>query len=209
MKMNKKIKKILTTYSTTAPIFFLILIAFLGFLFPDYNHLSQYISELGAVEAPHAIILNAIGFPILGLSVLTFSICLYFILNQEKNTFIKKTGSMLIGISGIAFILIGFFPCDPNCINESTIGILHGHISNIAQFSLIFSTFFIYQYNRNNHLENTYLNYTLLTGVIGLIMGVIYKANIFEDLTGLMQRISFGIPLIWTVIMSTKLIKNC
>ena len=87
--MNKKVLKFLTAFSITGPIIFSILIAYLGFLIPDYNHLTQYMSELGALDTPNAIILNAFGFPILGLSVLTFAFYLFFILNQEKNTTIK------------------------------------------------------------------------------------------------------------------------
>ena len=68
--MDKKINIFLALCGAIGPIYFLILIITIGFLHPNYNHITQYISELSAVNAPYAIIMNTIGFPLLGLFVI-------------------------------------------------------------------------------------------------------------------------------------------
>ena len=72
--LNKKIYRFLSLFGIIGPIFFLIVITAIGFLHPNYNHITQYISELGAANAPYSLIMNTIGFPLLGLFIIAFSV---------------------------------------------------------------------------------------------------------------------------------------
>ena len=101
--------------------------------------------------------------------------------------------------------LIGFFPCDPNCINFSTTGLIHSYLSDSAQFPLIIAPLFLINKLRENKKFNNIYYYTIITIFLGIIFCVIYKINIFENYTGLLQRISFGIPILWVEIMAIKI----
>ena len=202
--MDKKINIFLALCGAIGPIYFLILIITIGFLHPNYNHITQYISELSAVNAPYAIIMNTIGFPLLGLFIIAFSYSLYKGVKYEKGLII---GPILVAISGISFILVAIFPCDPNCITISMKGAIHGHVANISQFSLIFAPLFMYNGFRKDERWHNYHIFSLLIIIIALFFSVLYKMNFFTDMIGLFQRISFGIPLFWVEITAIKLFR--
>jgi len=111
---------------------------------------------------------------------------------------------MLIFISGLSFFLIGFFPCDPDCINYSTIGIIHAYLSDLAQFPLIIAPLFLLPtFKKTNNWYNIYI-LSIIVIILGIIFFIIYKSNFFQEHTGLLQRISFGIPLTWLEIIGIK-----
>ena len=64
------------------PILFTIVLITLGFLQPGYNHITQYMSELGAVNAPYANIKNT-GLFIIGILIVFFSFGIYIELNYN------------------------------------------------------------------------------------------------------------------------------
>ena len=201
--MNKNFQKCLVICGIIAPILFSIQLIIIGFYHPNYNHITQYMSELGAINAPYASIVNT-GFSIGGILILLFSYGLYKELN-EKKTILKLIGSSLVGISGLSFFLIGFFPCDPNCINVSTIGIIHSNLSNAAQIPLIFAPLFLLSTFKKDKKWQTIYFYSIITISLGIIFFIIYKYYIFEGYTGLFQRISFGIPLFWVEMTGIKI----
>lgn len=188
------------------PIMFTIVLIVLGFLHPGYNHITQYISEFGAVNAPYATIKNTCQF-IIGILIVLFSFGIYLELNDKKT---KSTilGSSLIFISGLSFLLLGFFPCDPDCINFSTVGIIHGYLANTAQLPLIIAPYFLLaKFKRNKKWHSTYC-YSIISIILGIISFAVYKSYIFEGYTGLLQRISFGIPILWVEIIAIKIFKS-
>ena len=52
---------------------------------------------------------------------------------------------------------------------------------------------------RNYHI------YSLVIAVIALFMALMYKLHGSDNLAGIFQRISFGLPLLWIEIMAIKL----
>jgi hypothetical membrane protein len=202
--MKNKYQKIYSISGILGPILITFIMLILAFYHENYNHITQYISELGAINAPNGYIMN-IGFLILGILLILFGLGLYNNLINKNYKCLIKTGALLILLSGISFILICFFPCDPDCINTSLIGIIHGYIANAAQFSLIFSPLFLFRVFKEDSRWNNYWIFSVLMFIFGLIFALIYKINIFEEHIGLLQRISFGLPLIWTEIIAIKL----
>lgn len=203
--MNKNIRKFLVTCGIISPILFTFKIFIIGFFHPNYNHITQYMSELGAINAPYSIINNA-GLSIGGILIILF-LYGFYIETYENKSLSSVIGLILIFISGLSFFLIGFFPCDPNCINYSTIGIIHGYLSNTAQLPLIIAPLFLLStFKRIKKWNNIYL-FSILTIFFGLILFAIYKSYFFEGYTGLLQRISFGIPLLWIEIIGIKTYK--
>jgi len=204
--MERSFQKGLVICGIIGPILLTIFLIILGFLQPGYNHITQYISELGAVNAPYANIINTALF-IIGILIVFFSFSLYLELNDKK---IKSIilGSFLVFISGLSFLLIAFFPCDPDCINFSTVGIIHGYLANTAQFPLIIAPyFFISNFKREKKWHSIYY-YSIVTIILGIISFAVYKSYVFEEYIGLLQRISFGIPLLWVEIIAIKIFKS-
>ncbi len=188
------------------PILFTIVLITLGFLQPGYNHITQYMSELGAVNAPYANIKNT-GLFIIGILIVFFSFGIYLELNDKKTKSIIL-GSSLVFISGLSFLLIGFFPCDPDCINFSTVGIIHGYLANTAQLPLIIAPYFLLANFKKNKKWHSIYYCSIVTIILGIISFAVYKSYIFEGYIGLLQRISFGIPILWVEIIAIKIFKS-
>jgi hypothetical protein len=59
------------------------------------------------------------------------------------------------------------------------------------------------------------LKLTAVCGIIGpifyaaaiAIIGALHSADIFESYTGLLQRVSMGLPLVWMEVVSIKLFR--
>jgi hypothetical membrane protein len=204
--MNKKIHKILALSGIIGPLLFVLNIFIIGFFHPNYNHITQYMSELGAINAPYAIIINS-GFVFGGMLIIFFSYIIFLEFNQ-KQTIFSIIGSILIFISGLSFLLIGFFPCDPNCVNVSTIGIIHAYLSDSAELSLIIAPIFLIKKFKEIKIWNSVFLYSILSIIFGIIFFIVYKSNIYLNHVGLFQRISFGIPLLWLIIIGIKSFKT-
>ena len=204
-QMIKNIKKYLAICGIIAPILFAFKVLIIGFYHPNYNHITQYMSEFGAINAPYAIINNT-GLAIGGILITLFSYSLLQELNEKKTIF-TILGFSLVFISGLSFFLIGFFPCDPDCINFSTIGIIHSYLSNTAQLPLIIAPLFLISNFKGNKKWSSVFGFSILTFLLGIVFFLIYKSYLLEGYTGLLQRISFGIPLLWVEIMGIKTYK--
>jgi hypothetical protein len=60
-----------------APLLRLGLILLLGALHPDYSQARDFISELGAPDAPHRAVMNLLGIALVGLLLVVFSVPLW------------------------------------------------------------------------------------------------------------------------------------
>lgn len=79
---------------------------------PEYSHISQYISELGARGAPHEWSVRVAGFLPVGLLLLGFCCFAYIALPRSRGT--------ALGLLGLALFAAGYlvaaaFPCDLGC----------------------------------------------------------------------------------------------
>jgi hypothetical membrane protein len=118
-----------------APILRLGLILLLGFLDPGYSQPRDYISELGARGAPSAAVMNWVGTSLVGMLLCLFSLALYRV---KEPGFLKTAGASLLALSGLAFVAVGLFPCDPGCslVDPSAsmrIHVLAGSVAMVSQ----------------------------------------------------------------------------
>ena len=131
VKENKH--KILMIAGMIGPIYYFMLLTFLGLLWEGYNPITTGMSEIGALDSPFRDIMNYLGFSLLGISIIIFSFGfkLYF-----KNIVQLNIAYVLLVIGGIFMFLVGFFPCDPQCIDVTLNGQLHSITSTIPAIFL-------------------------------------------------------------------------
>jgi len=90
----------------------------IGFLSSDYNSMSHYISELGAVGAEYSRIINYFGFLPVSFSALIITLLLQ---SKFSNTRLSRVGFLLVGIGYfIAYFGAFIFPCDFGCPSEGS-----------------------------------------------------------------------------------------
>lgn len=99
-----------------------------GALTPGYSHLGQYLSELGAHQAPHAAIVNFAGVIPFGVSIALLSIAGYWAHNTR---WLTALGFGLLLTAGLLFVVAGIYRADPvldfsNLSEEATIHVLAG-----------------------------------------------------------------------------------
>ena len=69
--------RLLAWFGLIAPVVRLTLILVLGLLQPGYSQSRDYISELGAVGAPYAWLMNSVGTMFVGILIVGFSFALW------------------------------------------------------------------------------------------------------------------------------------
>jgi len=159
-------------------------------------------SELGEVGEPNAIVMNTMGFPLLGLLLIAFAIGLHRGISEGKGSIL---GSSLVMLSGVGLIGSGIFPCDQGCVDVTIISKIHSISATIAAFAMIFAAFAISYRVRNDHLWEDYHLYSLLTGVVTAIVASAYM--VFEPWLGVFQRLSMGVSLLWIEVMAIQLLR--
>lgn len=83
-----------------------------GHFYPDYSHVAQFISELGATGSPYGNYVNYLGFIPTELFLLGFVFVSDSVLPRTKwNTI----GLILIAVYGVSLGVAAFFPCDFEC----------------------------------------------------------------------------------------------
>ena len=91
---------------------------FIGFLSSDYNSISNYLSELGAVGAEYSRVVNYFGFLPTAFSVLFITLLLQ---SNFSNTRLSRAGFLLVGIGYfIGYFGAFIFPCDFGCPSEGS-----------------------------------------------------------------------------------------
>jgi len=186
------------------PITFTIVVIALGLLQPAYNHVTQYVSELGAMGAPNAIIMNVAGFFLLGMLIVAFAFGLHFGVNEGKGS---RTGPVFLAVSGAGFVAVGLFPCDPGCMNVSFSGLMHVVSARITWIGLILALLFIAQRFKSDPEWKGYRLYTLATALIVLIVAVMLDFIGIEGWMGALQRVFLGVRLLWLEIVAIKLLR--
>jgi len=87
-----------------------------GFTFPGYDHLSQYISELGANGAPFGYEVSWYGFLPVGLLTIAFAVFAWL---ATPRSLLGTLGFIGIVLFAIGYVGSAFFPCDYGCRPES------------------------------------------------------------------------------------------
>ncbi len=95
-----------------APIIFVSNVVLWGALTQDYSHVTQYISELGAREAPYSAYMNWLGIVPFGVFICLYAVGVF----RNERTFTDRwlaSGTLLF--CGFGFVTAGIFVCDEGC----------------------------------------------------------------------------------------------
>jgi hypothetical membrane protein len=112
-----------------SPVLWLGLIAVVGSVRPDFNHLTHYISELAARGSSTEALMRGVAFGFTGFLYLGFAAALLSIFPRG---WMFAVAAVLIGVDGIGRMGAGVFPCDPGCIRVSGLQDLHKLFATIG-----------------------------------------------------------------------------
>lgn len=180
------------------PLFYFILLTLLGMLWAGYNPISTGMSEIGAVGSPFKDIMNYLGFSLLGLSIILFSIGL--------RAFFKRgwqiTASyILFLLSGVFMFLVGFFPCDAQCIDLTLAGRMHSIVSTIPAI-LMPLAIILSAHPLSKHFGKRWGHASFYLGIVSMLSGPLMLSGVFDSYSGIIQRAGLGISLLWMAVLS-------
>ena len=101
---------------------------------PGYDHLKNFISELGATGAPGAAIMNFAGFLPYGVLMVGFALAVHRGIRADVGGWL---GPSVLGVYGLAYVGVAMAPCDPGC--QAVTPSLH-HRMHVLLGDLIFLT---------------------------------------------------------------------
>jgi hypothetical membrane protein len=182
-----------------AAIIFTISVITAGALHPDYSHLTQAISELGAKDAPYQDILNYGG--LIPAGILTFIFSIGMFRNIRGNTFLYIS-SGLVMLIGLGRFFAGVFPCDPGCATfTSTSAKIHAFAGLAALTSGAIAPL-VMAFGLRSHQPRKYyfLSLGLGVGAVIIIMtGMLGSSKLY---VGAVQRLLLLFTYLWIIVVS-------
>ncbi len=164
--------------------------------YPNYSHISQFMSELGAQGAPNASLVNFAGYFVVEL-ILLVGLGLAF--PQLPKSGPVRFGFILLLAYPILIGVAGLSPCDFECRPENpTIShTIHIYSGLLAYLSAILGLAFLTYYSPSNNQPDELKRLTYLCGPILLI----FLMNVTPDnqYVGIVQRLLETSIYIWLV----------
>lgn len=205
--MKNKTLKVLALGGIAGPFLFTIIVIISAYFRLDYEHLHNFISELGASNTSKNELMNFGGFILSGLLFCSFAVSL--IMLRPKN-FTGKVGAPLIFIFGFGMMLAGMFSCDDGCPATGTLeSTIHDRVSAVTFLSAILGILLLGVWFRKAAIFKSLSLYTILTGILSAIL-LATMINSFESrfYTGLWQRLLLISIFIWTSIVAFRIYKT-
>lgn len=203
-KVSKRTRKLLILSGIIAPVLFFTLLTILGLMWYGYNPISTGMSEIGAVDSPFKNIMNVFGFSLLGVFIVTFStgFKIYFRKNLQM-----AFAFILLLIGGIFMFLVGFFPCDPQCIDVTLTGRLHSFTATVPAI-LIPLAAILSAYPISKKWNKKWGYFSFILGILSMVTGPLMFLEAMDNFTGLIQRLGTGFSLVWILIVSIRIYKE-
>lgn len=211
MKATTRIKttnaislRFLALCGIVGPFIYASVVGVLGALYPGYSHMSQTMSELGAANAPHALVMNIAGLGLLGLMIIAFAAGLHQGIKDGRSASI---GTLLIAVSGASLVMTAAFPCDPRGAEASITGLVHGAFATTGAVCLVIGLLVISPMMARDNLWRGYATFSIAAAILASVLASLYGFDVFEGWKGAMQRISMGVALVWIVVMAFRLLR--
>ena len=170
-----------------------------GLVYPEYSHVSQFMSELGATGSLTSTYVNYFGFIPTEILFLLFLATLVAILPKSK---MMMLGVGCLAIYGVSLIGGAVFPCDFQCRPEdaSLSHALHMAFGAIAYFSAVVGVVLLAE----NSKQWCASNVPFYSGVSVAALVFILTLNLDPDLrfVGLIQRSAELLLYIWYIIFA-------
>ncbi len=183
------------------PVWLFVGVVIAGFLYPNYNHLAQALSELGAVGAPTHFISPAINNIPIG--ILFFLFALGVFLSQSNNRWFITT-AVLLFLHGLGSIAAGIYSCDAGCMpeNPSLSQNIHNFSGLLMFFSLLLANIIWVVIGRRVIRQR---NFTLVSGlclVVSIVSVPLMLHGANNGTLGLFQRFNYGSQVIWVMALA-------
>ena len=202
---RKKSVAFLPLAGVAGPLQSTIVIVICSTLRADYNHVDQFISDLGATGTSHADLMNFAGFIPSGVIMAAFGTALWMLLPKH---ILGRIGASLIILFAIGLIIAGIFSCDPGCPQQggSVENSIHDAIAGPMFLSAITGLLLFGISFRKFSGWKRLSNYSLISAVLCYGFFVLLISSLeSRNLTGIWQRLILLTIFLWCGIVGIKL----
>lgn len=194
------------------PALFVVVVTVEGWFRPNYNPVTQFISELSLGSRGWVQIIN---FIVLGTLLLLFA---SGVAAEFKNGKASKSGPIILGVIGILVFLSGPFVMDPANLpfeQMSWHGILHQLFGAFAFLLMPISCLVFWRRFRSDPNWRLLQHWTLLAGIITIGAVVLLRVGVtppappslLNQWIGLIQRIALVTFLVWIFTFALHLLR--
>jgi hypothetical membrane protein len=185
-----------------------VLVAFIAtasLITPDYSHVSDTISLLGAHGQQHPEIMNA-GFIVHALLLNGFAYGLYICLGLSIGARIIW---ILMAICGIGLICSAIFQDDLHAPNAATSleGLLHNIFSQLAFFAFLVAMVVFARIIHNKPSWSTFSQFTIAIVCLNLLLSLTFLTEIAASIEGALQRSSMALSLLWLIAVAVHALR--
>lgn len=173
---------------------------------PHYSDAAQYLSELGATDAPYAVWANYFGF--LPVGVLVAAVCLLIPVVLKPSALVVVASVLLLGVSA-GYLGAVLMPCDPGCAarDNPTQQALHDFFALLEYIGAILALFtFAWAFKVRSRPGLAVLSLIAATLVVSgflLMIGADWQMS-----RGLWQRVADYSIFVWMLVVSIVLIRS-
>ncbi|PHS28679.1 MAG: hypothetical protein COA84_00350 [Robiginitomaculum sp.] len=167
-----------------------------GVIQDGYSPIGNYLSELGAIGAPHAMLINYGSFLPIGLAV----IILVFALYQKFSNFpMARLGILfLLGIA-IGYLGAFFFHCDAGCPEQGTGRQALHNLGGLIEYTGAITGLLLIYFATRKQASRAFANATLFT-VSMVILGFVMMLSLeMSEWKGAWQRLAEYMLVAWFV----------
>jgi hypothetical membrane protein len=190
-----------------APLLWAAVIVIAGELRPGFDHVAQYISELGERGSSNAAFMRYAGFVASGALHVAYAAAFYAALRRlSERRFLVLLVAALIALNGLGRIGAGLFACEPGCLAPAvTEQRLHSLAATIAFLAIAAAALLGGLLFRDTRGLRGLAPYSVATGIAGLLfMGLMMSAGDVGRV-GLHERLASGVLSLWVLMTALRL----
>lgn len=204
--MKKNIWQILSVCGALSALVYLAHVVVGGILLPEYNHMTQTISELTATGAPNASFLRVLT-TIYGALAIVFSVSLFMWFRKTGFNKAAKTGAILLIIMEIVSLVgYGLFPLEGGTeMDPANMG--HLVVTGIVVLCTITCGFFISVGLKKTVFKGTGI-FIFVCAIIMVLSGGLTPVSMANNLpiAGLVERINIFTLQLWIFVLSLRIL---
>jgi hypothetical membrane protein len=200
--------RILALGGVAGPTLFSVMTIVAAALRPDYSHIENFISELGATGTSYAGLMNYAGFVPAGLMLAALGIALAKHLPRDRFRFVA---ALLVALFGAGVAADGILSCDVGCpqVEGSMENLIHNRIAPVAFLCAIAGAGIVGLRYRRLPAWRKLARYSLVTSVLGLGFLVALATSLdSRELTGLWQRLLLATLFLWCAVVGSRVYRN-
>ena len=200
--------RVLALGGVIAPVWLATVVAFCASLRPGYDHLTQFVSELGASGTPNAALMNYGGFLPTGACLVALGIAMRAGLPRARTT---RIAAVLVLLFGSGVFASGLAQCDPGCPQRgaSPEGLLHEILGPGSFLCAMVGAALLGWGLRGRDGWSALQRTSIVASALGLCFFIGLATSVeTRAWTGLWQRALVATLFLWAAVVGTRLFRN-